>query len=86
MTFVSAVPEFNFLTQIVIMLYEDPMKAVDSEDRFHIELHFSPGMQIKDIDVNPAKPKIETDFLKPVFDKSSRNASVSCLLEHICRL
>ncbi|GAU99688.1 hypothetical protein RvY_10649 [Ramazzottius varieornatus] len=75
MTFVSAVPEFNFLTQIVIMQYEDPTKPVDSEERFHIELHFSPGMQIKDSETNPVKAKIESDLLKPAPDKLSKNAS-----------
>ena len=35
-----------FLSQIVIMLYEDPNQPVDSKERFHIELHFSPGEKI----------------------------------------
>ena len=30
--------------QIVIMLYEDPTKDTSSEERFHVELHFSPGV------------------------------------------
>merc|ERR1711902_392557 len=29
---------------IVIMLYEDPTKAISSDERFHVELHFSPGV------------------------------------------
>ena len=44
MEYVSAVSELNYMTQIVVMLYEDPSKESDSEDRFHIELHFSPGV------------------------------------------
>merc|ERR1719219_333932 len=32
------------MTQIVIMLYEDPTKDTTSEERFHVELHFSPGV------------------------------------------
>lgn len=43
MDYVSSVSELNYLSQIVIMLYEDPTKAVNSEERFHVELHFSPG-------------------------------------------
>lgn len=43
MEYISAVSELNYLTQIVIMLYEDPTKDPSSEERFHIELHFSPG-------------------------------------------
>ena len=26
------------------MLYEDPNKDVTSDERFHVELHFSPGV------------------------------------------
>lgn len=44
MDYVSAVPELNYLTQIIIMLYEDLSKEPTSDDRFHIELHFSPGV------------------------------------------
>ena len=38
------VSELNYMSQIVIMLYEDPTKDPSSEERFHIELHFSPGV------------------------------------------
>ncbi|GIY20803.1 inositol hexakisphosphate and diphosphoinositol-pentakisphosphate kinase [Caerostris extrusa] len=44
MEYVSAVSELNYMTQVVIMLYEDPTKDVCSEERFHVELHFSPGV------------------------------------------
>ncbi|XP_035709116.1 inositol hexakisphosphate and diphosphoinositol-pentakisphosphate kinase isoform X5 [Folsomia candida] len=44
MEYVSAISELNYLTQIVIMLYEDPTKDIHSEERFHVELHFSPGV------------------------------------------
>uniref|UniRef100_F6R3I9 Inositol hexakisphosphate and diphosphoinositol-pentakisphosphate kinase n=1 Tax=Ciona intestinalis TaxID=7719 RepID=F6R3I9_CIOIN len=43
MEYVDAVSELNYMTQIVIMLYEDPSEPPQSEKRFHIELHFSPG-------------------------------------------
>jgi len=46
MDFIANVPELNYLTQIVIMLYEDPNESPESENRFHIELHFSPGEKI----------------------------------------
>ncbi|XP_043933664.1 inositol hexakisphosphate and diphosphoinositol-pentakisphosphate kinase 2-like isoform X1 [Protopterus annectens] len=45
MDYLSAVPELNYMTQIVIMLYEDNNKDPSSEDRFHVELHFSPGVK-----------------------------------------
>lgn len=44
MEYVSIVSELNYMTQIVIMLYEDPTKDVKSDERFHVELHFSPGV------------------------------------------
>nr|XP_039247814.1 inositol hexakisphosphate and diphosphoinositol-pentakisphosphate kinase 2-like isoform X3 [Styela clava] len=43
MEYVNAVSELNYMTQIVIMLYEDPNEDPSSEKRFHVELHFSPG-------------------------------------------
>ncbi|XP_026793334.3 inositol hexakisphosphate and diphosphoinositol-pentakisphosphate kinase 2 isoform X2 [Pangasianodon hypophthalmus] len=46
MDYLSAVPELNYMTQIVIMLYEDNNKDPSSEERFHVELHFSPGVKV----------------------------------------
>uniref|UniRef100_A0A674KBK0 Inositol hexakisphosphate and diphosphoinositol-pentakisphosphate kinase n=1 Tax=Terrapene triunguis TaxID=2587831 RepID=A0A674KBK0_9SAUR len=43
MDYLNIVSELNYMTQIVIMLYEDPNKELSSEERFHVELHFSPG-------------------------------------------
>ncbi|KAM4038219.1 inositol hexakisphosphate and diphosphoinositol-pentakisphosphate kinase 1 isoform 7-T8 [Anomaloglossus baeobatrachus] len=45
MDYLSAVSELNYMTQIVIMLYEDNNKDASSEERFHVELHFSPGVK-----------------------------------------
>uniref|UniRef100_A0A4W5P9R1 Inositol hexakisphosphate and diphosphoinositol-pentakisphosphate kinase n=1 Tax=Hucho hucho TaxID=62062 RepID=A0A4W5P9R1_9TELE len=42
MDYLSAVSELNYMTQIVIMLYEDNNKV---QERFHVELHFSPGVK-----------------------------------------
>ncbi|XP_059094255.1 inositol hexakisphosphate and diphosphoinositol-pentakisphosphate kinase 2-like isoform X11 [Tigriopus californicus] len=44
MEYVSLVSELNYMTQVVIMLYEDPTKDPTSDERFHVELHFSPGV------------------------------------------
>jgi inositol hexakisphosphate/diphosphoinositol-pentakisphosphate kinase len=43
MDYLDTISELNYLTQIVIMLYEDPSEEEDSDQRFHVELHFSPG-------------------------------------------
>ncbi|KAK7117609.1 hypothetical protein R3I94_022989 [Phoxinus phoxinus] len=54
MDYLSAVTELNYMTQIVIMLYEDNKKDPSSEERFHVELHFSPGVKgCKDEDNAP---------------------------------
>ncbi|XP_053317981.1 inositol hexakisphosphate and diphosphoinositol-pentakisphosphate kinase 1 isoform X2 [Spea bombifrons] len=45
MDYLSAVSELNYMTQLVIMLYEDNNKDPSSEERFHVELHFSPGVK-----------------------------------------
>ncbi|KAL6461445.1 hypothetical protein MHYP_G00295890 [Metynnis hypsauchen] len=46
MDYLSAVSELNYMTQLVIMLYEDNNKDPSSEERFHVELHFSPGVKV----------------------------------------
>lgn len=40
MDYVSMVSELNYMSQIVVMLYEDPTKDQMAEERFHVELHF----------------------------------------------
>ncbi|XP_078056052.1 inositol hexakisphosphate and diphosphoinositol-pentakisphosphate kinase 2 isoform X3 [Mustelus asterias] len=52
MDYLGAVSELNYMTQIVIMLYEDNNKDPSSEERFHVELHFSPGAKGCDEDEN----------------------------------
>ncbi|XP_077993313.1 inositol hexakisphosphate and diphosphoinositol-pentakisphosphate kinase 2-like [Glandiceps talaboti] len=43
--YLGAVKELNYISQIVIMLYEDPNTDPASPERFHVELHFSPGVR-----------------------------------------
>ncbi|XP_074091356.1 inositol hexakisphosphate and diphosphoinositol-pentakisphosphate kinase 1 isoform X2 [Macrotis lagotis] len=45
LAYLSAISELNYMTQIVIMLYEDNTQDPSSEKRFHVELHFSPGVK-----------------------------------------
>ena len=42
---VSCSPELSYMTQIVIMLYEDFSQSLDSEQRYRVEIHFSPGVK-----------------------------------------
>ncbi|KAL3997939.1 Histidine phosphatase (branch 2) family protein [Acanthocheilonema viteae] len=46
MHFLSSVTEYNYMTQVVLMIYEDSRTASTKQgtDRFHIELLFSPGL------------------------------------------
>uniref|UniRef100_A0A0R3RT95 Inositol hexakisphosphate and diphosphoinositol-pentakisphosphate kinase n=1 Tax=Elaeophora elaphi TaxID=1147741 RepID=A0A0R3RT95_9BILA len=46
MHFLSSVTEYNYMTQVVLMVYEDSRTASTKQgtDRFHIELLFSPGL------------------------------------------
>ena len=71
--YVSRVSELNYMTQIVIMLYEDPNKPIDSPDRFHIELHFSPGAKAYQEDSYPQG----TGF-RPASQPPSRDVSIIC--------
>ncbi|XP_070205437.1 inositol hexakisphosphate and diphosphoinositol-pentakisphosphate kinase 2-like isoform X3 [Littorina saxatilis] len=43
LSFLDATAELNYMSQIVFMLFEDPSKDIDSDERYHMELHFSPG-------------------------------------------
>ncbi|KAK0426672.1 hypothetical protein QR680_009837 [Steinernema hermaphroditum] len=46
MNFLSSVTEFNYMTQVVLMVYEDSRSdsTKTGKERFHIELLFSPGL------------------------------------------
>lgn len=68
MEYISIVSELNYMSQIVIMLYEDPTKNILSEERFHVELHFSPGVNCC---VQKNLPK------GPGFRPHSRNDSIA---------
>ncbi|XP_028407924.1 inositol hexakisphosphate and diphosphoinositol-pentakisphosphate kinase 2-like, partial [Dendronephthya gigantea] len=62
----SSVPELNYMTQIVLMLYEDPQADKDSDKRFHIELHFSPGVKC-DLEEAAKDSKLNLLHKKPGF-------------------
>ncbi|RZF35061.1 hypothetical protein LSTR_LSTR009653 [Laodelphax striatellus] len=44
MDYIGVIPELNYMSRVVIMLYEDPKNDVSSDERFHVELHFGPGV------------------------------------------
>ncbi|XP_073402184.1 inositol hexakisphosphate and diphosphoinositol-pentakisphosphate kinase 2 isoform X2 [Dendrobates tinctorius] len=85
MDYLNFVNELNYMTQIVIMLYEDPNKDLSSEERFHVELHFSPGAKGCEEDKNlpsgfgyrPASRESESSK-KPVHGNDSDEDSGVC--------
>ena len=38
-------PELNYMTQFVFMLFEDVRKPEGSMDKYHVDIHFSPGIK-----------------------------------------
>ncbi|CAF4265508.1 unnamed protein product, partial [Rotaria sp. Silwood2] len=78
MDYLDTVSELNYLTQVVIMLYEDSSEEEDSEKRFHVELHFSPGAY-GCFDVPPEIDRVTSDAntIRTVLPKSNREAAHS---------
>lgn len=75
MEFLAAISELNYLSQIVIMLYEDPTKEPTASDRFHVEIHFSSGVINRISQQNmPSEPQ-GPGFRPQMHNKSYSNAS-----------
>ena len=56
-------PELNYMTQIVFMLFEDVNKPEDSLDKYHVDIHFSPGIK--------GRAELTTDRSSSLMKKSS---------------
>ena len=51
-----SVPELNYMTQIVFLLFEDCSKPEDSDLRYRVTIHFSPGVRCRsELLVNPSE-------------------------------
>eukprot|EP00794_Sanderia_malayensis_P018719 gene18719-20608_t len=62
---INEISELSYLTQIVLMQYEDPMADIHSDQRFHVELYFSPGCKTPDQIIRMARSKKEkSDSMK----------------------
>ena len=81
MEYVSLVSELNYMTQVVIMLYEDPTKELSSDERFHVELHFSPGVNCcvkKDLPPGPGfRPHSRNHDMESAFSIVDSNKDAS---------
>lgn len=86
MDYTSMISELNYMSQIVIMLYEDPTKPVNSEERFHIELHFSPGVNCcvqKNLPPGPGfRPHSRNEH--PIKENEEHDESDMSILETEC--
>ncbi|CAF2982600.1 unnamed protein product [Rotaria socialis] len=82
MEYLDTVSELNYLTQIVIMLYEDSSEEENSERRFHVELHCSPGAY-GCFDVLPEADSVTSNTNRTVLPKSNRQAAHSPPRHHI---
>jgi len=64
------------------MLYEDPTKEASSDERFHVELHFSPGVNCcvaKDLPPGPGfRPHSRNNEMTPQSQPSSFVISANC--------
>ena len=87
----AQVPELNYMTQLVLMLYEDPEADPLSDHRFHVELHFSPGAKTLDdpefLASSSSSRKAGEEEMRssaanfPSTDKDFEHASKSCKVD-----
>lgn len=65
----DSTPELNYMTQFVFLLFENGQVPVDSEDRYKIEIHFSPGAKGREeiISAGGSVSSLGLDFKKSVF-------------------
>ncbi|XP_050725951.1 inositol hexakisphosphate and diphosphoinositol-pentakisphosphate kinase 2-like isoform X8 [Eriocheir sinensis] len=98
MDYIGAVSELNYLSQIVVMLYEDPTKDPSSDNRFHVELHFSPGVNCcvhknlppgpgfrpKSRNEPPLSPKAEAEMRRARATSRIDEEDLQYILEEMC--
>jgi hypothetical protein len=88
MDYLGSIPELNYLTQIVIMLYEDPSVEDADSNRFHIEIHFSPGSytdldQTQPHQTPPPRPPSSNDELLHISSGSEETTAKKYCSEEI---
>ena len=65
----SSTPELNFLSQIVLMLFEDESAPADSLSRYYINLHIGSGVKARKQSLNIGMPFIDGEIHSPSFVK-----------------
>ena len=69
-----SVPELNYLTQIVFLLFEDTSKPENSDLRYRVNIHFSAGVRCRDglaetSDAKKNSPELTGKLVKSPFVK-----------------
>ena len=75
---INEISELSYLTQIVLMQYEDPMADIHSDQRFHVELYFSPGLKTPDQIIQMGKKKSSKSDLKKKSKKHKPRTKDDC--------
>ena len=65
----SATPDLNFLSQIVLLLFEDESEPVDSTSRYYVDLHIGSGVKARKQTFNEGVPFIDGQTHSPSFVK-----------------
>lgn len=65
----SSTPDLNFLSQIVLMLFEDESEPADSLSRYYINLHIGSGVKARKQSLNEGVPFIDGEMHSPSFVK-----------------
>ena len=66
---ISSMPELNFLSQIVMLLFEDESKPVDSSCRYYMHLHIGCGVKARKQTFSDGVPFIDGETPSPSFVK-----------------
>ena len=65
----SSTPDLNFLSQIVLMLFEDESEPADSLSRYYINLHIGSGVKARKQSLSAGVPFIDDEIHSPSFVK-----------------
>lgn len=65
----AATPDLNFLSQIVLLLFEDESEPVDSPSRYYVNLHIGSGVKARKQSLSEGVPFIDGETHSPSFVK-----------------
>ena len=65
----AGTPDINFLSQIVLLLFEDESKPIDSSSRYYIQLHIGSGVKARKQTFSEGVPFIDGETHSPSFVK-----------------